>query len=360
MEVRPLSLLEDPLVVAWDLETTGPDPLVHEILEMAAVTAHGDFTTRVKPLGPIPAAATAVHGIRPQDVASSPGVMLGLEGLLRFLGEQLRKKHTRPARILMVGHNSKTFDSPMLAGEICAAHGLESVYPFFEKFLPGVELWEADTIVAARRARKRGALRATSLSLGALTELYSGQPLTGAHESLADATAVLRLVPSLAEDLECSCWVPQALSALRCRLSNKLSKYPSFESRVSRGLSTQILQVALGSGAAAASGGTTTPGAASSVAAAASFDSHDGTAPVATPREPDTTPPALEGAVEPLLQVEAEPKRARTSSSPLRCEQCGARYSRFFAHEHSAGRCSPKTATAMLEICAGSLWEIRL
>jgi len=348
MEVRPLSLLEDPLVVAWDLETTGPDPLVHEILEMAAVTAHGDFTTRVKPLGPIPAAATAVHGIRPQDVATSPGVMLGLAGLLRFLGEQLRKQHTRPARILMVGHNSKTFDSPMLAGEICAAHGLEAVHPFFEKFLPGVELWEADTIVAARRARKRGALQATSLSLGALTELFSGHPLTGAHASLADATAVLRLVPCLAEDLECSCWVPQALCALRCRLSKKLSKYPSFESRVARGLSAQSRQATLWAGDAPARGGTTSS-AASSAAAATSFGSHDG---------PDTSPPALDGAAEPLLQTDAEPKRVRTSSFPLRCEHCGARYSRFFMHEHSAGRCSPKTT--VLEICPGSLWEVRL
>ena len=58
--------------VFYDTETTGIDPYGDRIIEFAFMTDDGSFSARVNPGVPIPAEATAVHGITDADVAGCP------------------------------------------------------------------------------------------------------------------------------------------------------------------------------------------------------------------------------------------------------------------------------------------------
>lgn len=65
--------LNDPATVFLDTETTGFPP-VAEVVDPAIVTTDGEILmdTLVRPLAPIPAAVTAIHGITDEDVAGAP------------------------------------------------------------------------------------------------------------------------------------------------------------------------------------------------------------------------------------------------------------------------------------------------
>jgi DNA polymerase III epsilon subunit family exonuclease len=64
--------------VVVDCETTGTDPAVDEIVSLAVLRLDPDgietdrFVSLVRPSSPIPAEATAVHGIGDEDVAEAP------------------------------------------------------------------------------------------------------------------------------------------------------------------------------------------------------------------------------------------------------------------------------------------------
>ena len=65
-----------PLVII-DIETTGLNPATDRILELAVIkfTPTGERLSavqRINPCIPIPATATALHGIRDVDVANEP------------------------------------------------------------------------------------------------------------------------------------------------------------------------------------------------------------------------------------------------------------------------------------------------
>ncbi len=67
--------LERP-VVFLDTETTGINPRIDRIVEIACVKIHPDgreseWVRRIDPGVPIPAAASAIHGIRDADVFGS-------------------------------------------------------------------------------------------------------------------------------------------------------------------------------------------------------------------------------------------------------------------------------------------------
>jgi DNA polymerase III epsilon subunit-like protein len=95
-------------VAAWadltwlciDTETTGIDPSRDRIVELAAVVFHHGEPVRrmgmlVNPEMPIPEEATAIHGIRDEDVAGCPTLQQLQERFLR---------HVRAADVL-VGYN---------------------------------------------------------------------------------------------------------------------------------------------------------------------------------------------------------------------------------------------------------------
>jgi len=81
--------LKRPLAVI-DLETTGTDPQTDRIVEISVLKILPDGrrihrTRRVNPGVPIPAGATAVHGITNADVAGEPGFQDLADSLLGFL-----------------------------------------------------------------------------------------------------------------------------------------------------------------------------------------------------------------------------------------------------------------------------------
>lgn len=90
--------------VVFDLETTGVNPEKDSIIEISAVKVcngeiAGEYSTLVNPGCHIPAAATAVNGIRDDMVADAPGTGEAMEGFLEFIGDSI-----------LVGHNIHTFD----------------------------------------------------------------------------------------------------------------------------------------------------------------------------------------------------------------------------------------------------------
>jgi len=102
--------LERPLAV-FDLETTGIDPATDKIVEVAVLRILPDGgrdmkARRVNPERPIPPGATAVHGIRDEDVADAPTFRQLAPRLLEFLeGADL------------AGFNVARFDVPLLDRE---------------------------------------------------------------------------------------------------------------------------------------------------------------------------------------------------------------------------------------------------
>jgi DNA polymerase-3 subunit epsilon len=106
--------LERPLAI-FDLETTGTDPEVDRIVEISvlriAPEGKGEQRTRrINPGMPIPAAATAVHGITDADVAREPRFEQVAGGLLAFLDG-----------CDLCGFNVKRFDLRMLYREFTRA-----------------------------------------------------------------------------------------------------------------------------------------------------------------------------------------------------------------------------------------------
>lgn len=67
------AMLADPATVFLDTETTGFPPAA-EVVDLAVVSADGEILldTLVRPEAPIPASATAIHGISDQHVAHAP------------------------------------------------------------------------------------------------------------------------------------------------------------------------------------------------------------------------------------------------------------------------------------------------
>ena len=111
-----LDALHDPGFVAIDVETTGLDPRREALVAVAAMPfvrgeARAAFVTLVSPGRPIPPGATAVHGIRDEDVAKAPGV-----------AEVLERLDTACAGRIVVGHDV-AFDLAVV-GAARAAHGL--------------------------------------------------------------------------------------------------------------------------------------------------------------------------------------------------------------------------------------------
>ena len=102
--------LSRPLVV-FDLETTGTDPARDKIVEIALVRVDPDggrtsLTRRINPGRPIPAEATAVHGIRDEDVAGAPA----FRDYARELLDTLKDAD-------LAGYNVRRFDVPLLDRE---------------------------------------------------------------------------------------------------------------------------------------------------------------------------------------------------------------------------------------------------
>ena len=161
--------LERPLAVL-DLETTGTNVFTDRIVEVAAVKVHPDgrresFVARVNPQQPIPAQATAVHGITDADVANAPKFAEVAPALGAFL-----------AGCDLAGFGVVRFDVPLLAQEFRRV-GIE--------WNPTqMRLLDAQRIFHLREPR----------DLTAAMAFYCGRPHEGAHSAVADTEAALQVL----------------------------------------------------------------------------------------------------------------------------------------------------------------------
>lgn len=159
------------LWIAWDTETTGPDPLNDEIIELASVSSDKGFLERIKPNNPVSWKATQVHGISNIDLEKASNSAQVLKKWFHFISEEVTRHRRKTGldfvNIVLVGHNSKTFDDPMLAAQLGR---LNFKITDIRDLLPRTALFTADTLAAARAARKQGFLNIECLKLVRLYE----------------------------------------------------------------------------------------------------------------------------------------------------------------------------------------------
>jgi len=161
-------------LVVIDTETTGTDPKMSDLVEVAAVKIKGTkivdrWSTFVNPGRPI--VGNQMHGITDKDVKGAPSPKEAVDKLLDFVGDGL-----------LVGHNIG-FDLGFI--EEAKGDGF--------RFKPGTYL---DTLVIARE----GYPGAESYKLGDLARFF-GVELTQGHRSLPDAEATGNLLLWFARDL---------------------------------------------------------------------------------------------------------------------------------------------------------------
>jgi DNA polymerase-3 subunit epsilon len=169
----PLTLsnltLDRPLA-ALDLESTGVDPASDRVVEVAVLTllpggGQELYHRRVNPGVPIPAAATAVHGIADADVADAPPfAAIAAELFATLFGCDL------------AGFGIVSFDLPLLAAEF-ARVGL----PFR---VAGRRV--VDVLALYRRQYPR--------DLASAVREYLGRAHEGAHSAAADARAAAEVL----------------------------------------------------------------------------------------------------------------------------------------------------------------------
>ncbi|HET9682277.1 MAG TPA: exonuclease domain-containing protein, partial [Candidatus Limnocylindrales bacterium] len=175
-------------LVVIDVETTGTDPKMADLVEIAAVKIKGTkiverWSTLVNPGRPI--VGNQMHGITDKDVKGAPSPKAAAEQLLAFVGD---------ARV--VGHNVG-FD----LGFIEAARGDGF------RFKPGTYL---DTLVIAREGYPTGP---DAYKLGDLARFF-GVELSQSHRALPDAEATANLLLWFANDL------PGRIAALRTAIAD--------------------------------------------------------------------------------------------------------------------------------------------
>jgi DNA polymerase-3 subunit epsilon len=150
-----------------DLETTGVNPRLDRIVEIAVVKLRPDggretWKRRINPQRPIPAAVTAIHGIRDADVATAPTFAEIAFDLQRFLGG-----------CDLAGFGIIRFDVPLLAEEF---RRVNVEFP-----PPEAKQVDVQRIYHQREPR----------TLSAALKFYRGRDHVGAHGAEADVLATI-------------------------------------------------------------------------------------------------------------------------------------------------------------------------
>jgi DNA polymerase-3 subunit epsilon len=169
---HPSSLHLSKPIVFLDLETTGVDIVKDRIIEIALVKIKANGEKEVKrklinPEMPIPAQATAVHGISDEMVANAPTFRQAVNEIVQFI-----------KGCDLAGYNSNRFDIPMLAEEILRT---------------GIE-WDMDNVKMLDVQKIFHMMEQRTLS--AAYKFYCNKELEGAHSAEVDATATWEVLLS--------------------------------------------------------------------------------------------------------------------------------------------------------------------
>lgn len=161
--------LKNPIIF-FDLETTGVDIATDRIVEISylKISPNGkeeSKTLRINPERPIPAQATAVHGITNDDVKSCPTFREVAKKIAAdFSGSDLG------------GYNSNRFDIPLLAEEFLRAN--VDIDLMKHKFV--------DVQVIFHKMEQR--------TLSAAYQFYCDKNLEDAHSAMADTAAAYEVL----------------------------------------------------------------------------------------------------------------------------------------------------------------------
>lgn len=166
-------------IVFFDLETTGVNTSKDRIVQIALIkiSPNGEQESKktlINPGVPIPAEATAIHGITDQMVIGAPT----FKQIAKSLAEQLHGCD-------IGGYNSNSFDFPLLMEEFYRV-GVE--YP-----APGAKIHFADAYKVEQKVN--------SHKLTDTYKRYTGEKLEGAHDALADVTATVKVLFAQLEKL---------------------------------------------------------------------------------------------------------------------------------------------------------------
>ena len=176
--------LQRPLAVL-DIESTGANWRVDRIIDLAVIRILPDGgrekkVFRVNPGMPIPPAATAIHGIRDEDVLGAPSFAEMAPAIAATL-----------SGCDFAGYNLAKFDLPLLAEEF------RRIGKTFD--------WPSCRVIDAQRIFHRREPRDLSAALA----FYCGDEHAGAHGAEADAEATFRVIegqmeryPDLPADVE--------------------------------------------------------------------------------------------------------------------------------------------------------------
>jgi DNA polymerase-3 subunit epsilon len=176
--------VSDLRIVAIDTETTGRDPAIDRIVEVAAVIWDGaDIVQRlswlVNPGRPIPKEASDIHGISDQDVAGQPPFSNILPSLLQALSGHVP-----------LAYNAD-FDRQFLMAEYnrCGVPEGRPV-PAFRRNVEWI-----DPLVWVREIQRNE----RSKALGEVCQRL-GIPLANAHRATDDAEAALKVLIAILPD----------------------------------------------------------------------------------------------------------------------------------------------------------------
>lgn len=162
--------------IFYDTETTGLSPERDRIIEFAAYDEElkKEFVSLINPGFPIPAEATAIHGITNDMVANAPTFAVVWQQIMEFC----------QGEVVLVAHNNDAFDAPFLKAE-CARNQV----PFLKcPFL--------DSLKWARRYRPD----LPRHTLQFLRESY-GITANQAHRALDDVIVLHQVFTAMTDDL---------------------------------------------------------------------------------------------------------------------------------------------------------------
>ena len=151
---------EKVMYVVFDLETTGLDKEISEIIEIAAVVLDpngirledGHFLQLVKPSSAIPFIIIGLTTISNEDVRSAERFPAVADAFIQFVGrcaEEYSVARSMPIHhIILVAHNGRRFDIPILKEQL-------SKYQMLSRFFSAAALSTCTSRQASSFARAR-------------------------------------------------------------------------------------------------------------------------------------------------------------------------------------------------------------
>ncbi|MCB0394355.1 MAG: 3'-5' exonuclease [Bdellovibrionales bacterium] len=110
--------LEDQILIAFDTETTGANPVAWEVCEIAAVKWQGgrvvdEFQSLIRIQGPMNPIAQKIHKISPNDLLSAPEGQPVYEKFLNFVEDGILIAHHAPFDMGFVSAGLERFGLPL-------------------------------------------------------------------------------------------------------------------------------------------------------------------------------------------------------------------------------------------------------